>query len=1451
MPATPKAKRTPPARTFENYTLTRALGGPDAGLVKVAASAFKPCSPALSGSNPGAGWSDEGYSVAIPIGFDFLFDGRTYNRFVACTNGWMALVDPATGTFTSQEVMAGSSSPAPGTMNDPTLINAVFTTNAALLCPWFDNLRNNATDLSQLGSSALYSATKLDRVRKGLEPPVVEFNQAQYGVSYHNSNSPNGRRLVVRWNSVTNNTATNTTLRFEVVLYENGDIEFRYDTRDNLTLSNNGTLDGATIGIFMPNSSSPIRFRDFSAGLGYNDTFRTVYKYGGYVSSSAFSDVSNRAGTLKSSVRNSFAVNLTPFNNWPSNIGKPATIAFRAPRLRREVLPRLAIGELDSRTSMPLVAREGMAAVEFDDKETPMFVSGVVNYPTTLPRLYGGSSPSTGERQNLFTGDFEVTASISKAAVDAFMLERPKSYMRPFSEDKQPEQNVNALNDYFATGSSLSLFSNQLDQRLQAKTIVRMSLPVERSVVMFPTSSVIMYYRPKSRSWAVPSNSSYIIGSGSSTNDSGYSRGDIANLQDAIHYGRIIEDEEARGFGFIGNRVSSGSLNNVSQLVATDSRIGVGFGSTNMVNALMGAYANSVSSNQNYAATKDETFSIPITEPLLVEKMVIELPFAMGDGWFKNRTTSFLPLDNLTGSVSGSFDFAGPALTVALFNQVKAGSGTRLDLIMTGTITHQFDDYAAIRASANPPFQSGMYIVRPEGYRAYGGLASAIINPISTSVGYVFTGSVKMQLEAGVSNGVITKWFVDAFTFGAQNATQTFRNIFASPTITLDSRSVDVQGGSTIAKSCVIASVNPLSRGATGFGTSVRSVYGKEYPSFPNLADGVTVRNPFYFTGSNPNTTGTGAGLPTQLEEVLTIIQNNNNNYMRLIAAIPVMDYRQSPYLVKPGDKLVLAVSKSRPVVWALSGSTAASAYQTSPTLTSGSISDDVQLITGTINISLYGSSLSQNVERHDVINQPLGSNAVHELFIGERPTVSDQFYGDYLDAYSGSYIDDVAMGGMVNVSTWNGVTGSLGRGRAFSKTAPRSAPWSPGLGPFDSSYSISKQLQPYYELAGTTVATNAVSSTERIWDSMMPSIAQCFAADGCGIFLRDQSITPLNNTDLNFVDPTAVDTTTGYIWFDYCANQIYSALTPLVNLNWTWAYPFEPRYSNAARQTQIEKSLLASYVEKGGTPNLPNPTVTALATPIACSGLIFGPVGTQVPSVPRVAVTDTTPQMIHSHWLVDVITNQLNQNSIVLGSPHQFTGSAGVSDIVKALYGFGDLNNIIYAGASDNVNYAGLRFGTNHFADSRWLKHDEYSFTFGYGSNYAASPIIRGWKYGVWSGLPSYTMASYRTNRYGQFRDMLEQRLYTKLFIQNDPALPTTNTQQGVTVGVVNVKFVDKFGNQTKPENTWSFNLSIEATSSKPYFDGLAVNRPPINTSTLNVGILNVSAGQFGNVTI
>lgn len=46
----------------------------------------------------------------------------------------------------------------------------------------------------------------------------------------------------------------------------------------------------------------------------------------------------------------------------------------------------------------------------------------------------------------------------------------------------------------------------------------------------------------------------------------------------------------------------------------------------------------------------------------------------------------------------------------------------------------------------------------------------------------------------------------------------------------------------------------------------------------------------------------------------------------------------------------------------------------------------------------------------------------------------------------------------------------------------------------------------------------------------------------------------------------------------------------------------------------------------------------------------------------------------------------------------------------------------------------------------------------------------IEGWKYGLYNGLPTNFSAVFRQNHYGQFRDMLEQRIYTATY--NNPQI-------------------------------------------------------------------------------
>jgi hypothetical protein len=96
-----------------------------------------------------------------------------------------------------------------------------------------------------------------------------------------------------------------------------------------------------------------------------------------------------------------------------------------------------------------------------------------------------------------------------------------------------------------------------------------------------------------------------------------------------------------------------------------------------------------------------------------------------------------------------------------------------------------------------------------------------------------------------------------------------------------------------------------------------------------------------------------------------------------------------------------------------------------------------------------------------------------------------------------------------------------------------------------------------------------------------------------------------------------------------------------------------------------------------------------------------------------------------------------------------------------------------------------------------------------------------RGWKYGLVNALPQLTQAVFRSDHFGQFRDMLEGRKFTVYVGTEDPEpsywgppvevsfqLPTWQSSNPATVI------------PAEPVDTRSGNLSIYATSSLPFFD-------------------------------
>lgn len=1383
MPATPKSLRQAPSRRFENYILTRETG-PHISLANVQDSLFLPCGPAsseTSGENPGVGFVDNGLSSPIEIGFDFQIDGVVYKKFVACTNGWMVLVDPSLGTFASSSVLSGDLS------NNSAILLSGFGGGAQhmLLAPWFDDLRNVAASVSQL--SASYTLTKSDRVTYGLEAPAKIINPAKNSVKFFSDKrSAEGRRLIVRWNSLTGHATATKTLKFESVIYENGKIEFRYAPRQEIDVSQNvASLEDATIGIFAPNGRE--RFRDFSPGLGYRDNERVIYRYGGSVMSS----YTDTAESLTS-----YTCNLKSYLHWPGLFREGSKFVFAPPLPRKRVLPRSEIILRDSRLNMPTVARTGNQrlgsdTITFDDRRSVKFTNALsgsgslVNYPTTLPRFFGQVGNGTETRQSLFSGDFELTASVSPGAIDQFISIEDNSKNAPFVEHKLYENGVIETNDEFYSGSNITEFGLALNQPLKAKTQLRLSFPVNYTVVMFGTSSAVYYYNNSVGSWNVPQNSSYTIPDTSITNNSGYPKGDIITslANDSVNR-RILED--IRGFGPIGNFVASGSRQRSNVHEQSDQLIGSFYTPENVTLALNKQYDKSITVNEDYRATSNEVFRLPINHPFLIEKAIIEVPLAAGDGWFNDRTTCLATHEN----TPCGFDFAGPALTVALLNQVSVGNSTRRDIILTGTITHDIDNVSEIVFSAFPPVTS-TFQIRPRGFRAFNATPGAVVVPASSSVsGYTFTGSVPVQCEAQAANGVVAR-----VELAMTSSTATFNRrgvleIFNKETLTLTS-----SFQTYYSQSCYIAYVNNFGRSGTGFDPSGRSIFGKEFVTTDKVTPQGTVANPFYLTG----TIADGSlyvGIPTDFSQSIS-----TGTAFKFELALPLEASKPSPYLVMPTDNLVLAVSKTRPVYL---GS------QAPVPGTSGSIQHDIQLITGSIHIVLYGSLLREGKEFHDTLNQPLASEAIHEVLIGNEPVI-DQYEIAYRDAYINGIFDDYVTGSMVAASVANNgqitlVTGS--RSKVFSKFSPRSAGY-----PSDSSLSFS--LQPWFERSGTPRVSTHDDIIERYWDSMMPSISDALSIDGNDIWIP--STDAATQTGLYPGGNMVASGSVGWAIFNFSD----AGLETITNTNWQMGFPFEPRYAALSRQKSTTNSLVAKrkFSFSGG--------VSAI-NPVQVKGL-----------------------MIMTHrWTMPTITNRMRTieggdfyvaSDIIQTSQANYTGSMSSNDIARFLYGFGDNNTVSLSDGGQ---------GANNFPEMR------VTASLGAAINdrktyYMFGPIIRGWKHGVYSGLPAFSKAYFRQQRFGQFRDMLEQRPFTKFYITTEKNPNSKNFQQSASPPAVTVKFVDATGKLTRPENTWSQNLSFEATSSVPFFDGESRDRPQINVEALNANIVTFSADQFGQITL
>jgi len=1017
---TPDTKRTPPPRLFKNYILTREEG---VGLTQVPAKKFVQVSGIV-----GAPWStaDSSFSAQIDIGFNFSINNVNYKKFIVSTNGWLVLVAPG-GLFSLTDIFNA----ATASQNNRILNN--FSRDHLLIAPWFDDLRNLTDSLEPAYSQSPYPVTDpetLSNYNKGYLSPTVSsqlpnLDPLEFGVRYHlQESSHEGRRMIVRWDSVALvGTNLGSTIRFEVVIQENGVILMNYAPRSTfkdfyVNESTYPDTSSATIGIFK--NRSTLTFRDFSVGLGYRDAERQQYVYGGAIYNSSYTDNTSP-----------YTISLKFSKHWPAPAEKGCTFRFAPPPLLRKVLPRKDIRLLDSESRLPTISRTGdssRSGVEssyYDDRTTVNFVQSVVSYPTTLPRFYGDGVEGISDRQSLFASNFLVTASISKSAIEGNIGNKNKKFLAPFNEYKLFENDhQSSSNRFYSEGTPASEVGEGFSSPLKSKTQIRLNFRVDEKTTLFGASSSIYYYNSEKKRWQYPAKAAAADPTGGN---------ELPNPAMDIKWSptrpsRIIEIDKC--FNAPGFMICSGSsprnYGGGVKFNGTEKIFNTGWTDENESLALSGEYKNSFSVRPAYDATDQEKFSISIQQPFLLEKAVIELPLEAGPAWFQDKTQCFLPIRPPAGAYSlvspfgqwvtnslgdensnafssdedlsyrsNAFDIGGPAITVGLFNNVRTGINTyRRELILSGTVTHYQDYDTEIKLYDYELDEDESWQVVPRGIKAYG-TPTVVLNPttqksltygMSSFLGDYFTGSVKLECQPTITNGVVVRdtiYLNHAASADLTKVENIINQVFNTPVWQQDKPLTHFGSNSTFSASNgdwrhvlgfrekTIVGVNNLGRAATGFGQSGRSYFGRDYTADSENS----YNNPFYLYDKN---------------DVQTSLINKINE--PTFTKIPKIFITQvhtdhstkvSPYLLLPGDKLSLTVSKTRP----FTSSSIFPYVSGSDPFTStyfGNFEHDIKMSTGSINITLYGSLISDGVEYHDTLNQLLSSDSTHEIIGGD-----------------------------------------------------------------------------------------------------------------------------------------------------------------------------------------------------------------------------------------------------------------------------------------------------------------------------------------------------------------------------------------------------------------------------------------------------------------------------------
>jgi hypothetical protein len=376
--------------------------------------------------------------------------------------------------------------------------------------------------------------------------------------------------------------------------------------------------------------------------------------------------------------------------------------------------------------------------------------------------------------------------------------------------------------------------------------------------------------------------------------------------------------------------------------------------------------------------------------------------------------------------------------------------------------------------------------------------------------------------------------------------------------------------------------------------------------------------------------------------------------------------------------------------------------------LSAVSAGSSLTISAGNWKLTFYGSYVKEDKEYHEGTKSSLSSVRVHEAVSGGVPL--DEFQTEPKAILRNSYTDLIFSQNRTNTF--------------FSRIVNHKVGLTSNAESYDSqlfSEYTTITLNPKLSRNFSYMFTQHISADERFYDTVLPRWNEISAVNGAALVYSKYFTDIFHSLNLE-ADKYIVK----IILNDDHSSAIATTTPTIINVSdnlWKGAYFFDDAYAGVYREPVVFSTKAALIL----------------------------------------TATEDVPSM-----------------ALVYSSTVDMPSLAGKSPIYLIQLKYNDGTNAQRASIDYKIHFDGF-FALQADAITNPTQIDFAKMYFGYkpktlistgtpdsgnfflGSSCGAS--IRGWRFGILSGIPTYTKAVYNKNHYGQFRDRLEQRSFSKFY--------------------------------------------------------------------------------------